>query len=510
MAISFNDNAVTSTDYLSYTVDATANHWRVDDWEDGTTEGGSSGSCLWDEFTQRCVGQLHGGYASCSSITSDWYGKLSVSWTGGGTDDSRLSNWLDPGDTGVTYLNGDPHITTIDGTRYDFQGAGEYVALRDPRGAEVQVRQAPIATTFNPGPNPYHGLATCVSLNTAVAARVGEHRLTYQPDLSGVPNPDGLELRVDGERVELPPEGIRLSGGGRIAATSAPGGIEVTFPERYTLVVTPGWWSSQSKWYLNVSILRSVPTGVSGSPHRDTSKTVGGLAGVIPWGSWLPVLPDGSSIGPMPAALDDRYVDLYEVFGKAWRVDDDTSLFDYAPGTSTSDFTLDSWPGEPPCELADEKPVDPLSLEEAKEACRGIRAPEIREECVFDVRVLGEPGFARTYGHGQDVLAWATDTVVRDDLDPTRLGQPVTFTATVTHWMWPQEVVPRGEVQFKVDGRAVGEPVELDEKGSARWRAYELKLGTHEVTAVYIPAKGSSSLSSNSSVELHAVISADK
>ena len=81
-AISFNTDLVTSTDYLSNAVNPAEYHWRVDDWEDGTTEGGSSGSCLWDAATQLCVGQLHGGYASCTSDTSDWYGKLSESWPG--------------------------------------------------------------------------------------------------------------------------------------------------------------------------------------------------------------------------------------------------------------------------------------------------------------------------------------------------------------------------------------------------------------------------------------------
>lgn len=154
--------------------------------------------------TGHCVGQLHGGDASCvAPTTSDWYGKLSVSWEGGGSAATRLSDWLDPGNTGTLSLHGAPHITALDGTHYYFQGAGEYVVLRDPKLAEIQVRQAPIATTFNPGPNPYHGLATCVSLNTAVAARVGERRITYQPELSGVPNPEGLELRVDGVPVTL-------------------------------------------------------------------------------------------------------------------------------------------------------------------------------------------------------------------------------------------------------------------------------------------------------------------
>ena len=390
-SISFNTDAVTSTAYLSNMVDPAANHWRVDDWEDGTTEPGSSGSCIWDP-ARRCIGQLHGGYASCTSLTSDWYGKLSVSWTGGGTAASRLSDWLDPGATGTVSLNGDPHITTLDGTHYDFQGAGEYVALRDPGIAEVQVRQAPIATTFNPGPNPYHGLATCVSLNTAVAARVGERRVTFQPDLSGEPNPDGLQLRVDGKPVQVG-FGIDLGNGGNITPTSA-GGIEIGFPSKYRLRVTPGWWASQSKWFLNVSVLPADTTTVGGA---SMDAFIGGLAGPIAAGSWLPSLPDGSSLGPMPSDLSDRYSILYEKFGDSWRVTDRDTLFDYARGTSTRDFTLKRWPGQPPCELPDTEPVEPASQRVAEEACAGVEDARLRADCVFDVRVTGELAFADTY-----------------------------------------------------------------------------------------------------------------
>ena len=80
-------------------------HWRVIDWDEGTTEGGSSGSGLWDQ-NKRLVGQLHGGSAACGNNLSDYYGRLSVSWTGGGSSASRLSNWLDPAGTGASTLNG--------------------------------------------------------------------------------------------------------------------------------------------------------------------------------------------------------------------------------------------------------------------------------------------------------------------------------------------------------------------------------------------------------------------
>lgn len=80
-------------------------HWRVIDWDQGTTEGGSSGSGLWDQ-NKRLVGQLHGGSAACGNNLSDYYGRLSVSWSGGGSSSSRLSNWLDPTSSGVSTING--------------------------------------------------------------------------------------------------------------------------------------------------------------------------------------------------------------------------------------------------------------------------------------------------------------------------------------------------------------------------------------------------------------------
>jgi hypothetical protein len=100
--ISLDEDPVTSANYLST---SGTTHWRIGNWEDGTTEGGSSGSPLFDN-NHRIVGQLHGGYASCTSITADWYGKFSRSWSGGGTSSTRLSDWLDPGSSGAMYVDG--------------------------------------------------------------------------------------------------------------------------------------------------------------------------------------------------------------------------------------------------------------------------------------------------------------------------------------------------------------------------------------------------------------------
>ena len=77
----------------------------VADWDTGTTEKGSSGCPLFNPYN-RVVGQLSGGDAACGNSEPDWFGRIHKSWTGGGTRDTRLSDWLDPGNTGVVVLDG--------------------------------------------------------------------------------------------------------------------------------------------------------------------------------------------------------------------------------------------------------------------------------------------------------------------------------------------------------------------------------------------------------------------
>lgn len=103
--ISFENDPTTTTSYLGTTSPGDGTHVRVADWDLGTTEGGSSGSPLFNQ-DHRVIGQLHGGYAACGNDLADWYGRISVSWNGGATATSSLKPWLDPGNTGTTVLNG--------------------------------------------------------------------------------------------------------------------------------------------------------------------------------------------------------------------------------------------------------------------------------------------------------------------------------------------------------------------------------------------------------------------
>ena len=87
-------------------------HWRVT-WSansngHGVTEGGSSGSPLFNNSSGRIIGTLTGGSSYCTALNSpDKYGKMSYHWLNNGTPtNERLKTHLDPGNTGLLVLNG--------------------------------------------------------------------------------------------------------------------------------------------------------------------------------------------------------------------------------------------------------------------------------------------------------------------------------------------------------------------------------------------------------------------
>jgi len=105
-AISFDHDPPTITPLLDDEPAEDGLFLRVGDWDEGSTEGGSSGGCLFDAETGLCVGTLHGGYAACGNNLPDWYGRVFAHWTGGGTPETRLSDWLDPAGSGELFLDG--------------------------------------------------------------------------------------------------------------------------------------------------------------------------------------------------------------------------------------------------------------------------------------------------------------------------------------------------------------------------------------------------------------------
>ncbi len=151
-------------------------------WNNGITEGGSSGSPLFSN-AGHIVGQLLGGSSFCNAPTApDWYGKVSVSWTGDGSPATRLSDWLDPSNSGVTTLNG--------------QNVGTLVVVKFT--ASANTTYLPASVTFT---NTSTGATTWswnfgVGASPATATTAGPHTVTYSTigaktvtlTINGLPN----------------------------------------------------------------------------------------------------------------------------------------------------------------------------------------------------------------------------------------------------------------------------------------------------------------------------------
>lgn len=264
--------------------------------------------------------------------------------------------------------NGDPHLTTIDRLRYDFQAAGEFVLARATSGGgfEVQARQEPF-----PG-------SDYVSINTAVAMRVGPARVQ-------VDRGDPLGVRVDGRRVRvIESRPLRLRGGGRVSVLGDPlagaDQVEVAWADGSLVRV----WGVGS-W--GVALL------VEPAPGR-----AGRLAGLL--GNF-----DGDRRNDLVArngrrldagVADDysraSYAALYRVLGDSWRLRSGESLFAYGRGRSTRSYDVRGFPRR----FYTVRSLSARARRAAEAICRraGITDPDILEGCILDTAVTGEEGFA--------------------------------------------------------------------------------------------------------------------
>ena len=100
-----------------------------------------------------------------------------------------------------------------------------------------------------------------------------------------------------------------------------------------------------------------------------------------------------------------------------------------------------------------------------------------------------------TLAGGQTVQRHDTQTGVTSSLNPSELGQALTFAAQVSA-VAPGVGTPVGMVQFSDNGTDFGAPQGLDGSGSASIPTAELTVGAHTITATYTPSGGNDNASS--------------
>lgn len=183
-------------------------HWHVQGWDLGTTEQGSSGSVLMNP-QKRLIGVLSGGAASCSFNFDDYYGRLNVAWEGGGTAATRVKDWLDPGSTGATGIDGRSSCTpptlwsaatpgstdaAIEITTHVSGGTGPYTLAWDVDGdAVVDRRQA--------------GVASQHTLRLTYPTRQTALVTVTATDATGCEATDSWNLPVAGPQLSAAPQG---------------------------------------------------------------------------------------------------------------------------------------------------------------------------------------------------------------------------------------------------------------------------------------------------------------
>ncbi len=260
--------------------------------------------------------------------------------------------------------NGDPHLDTLDGNSYPFHGAGEFVLLEASAGAplEVQVRQQPTP-----------GICPDVTVNTAVAARVGASLVAFYGH-------DERVLHVNGEPAFVPGGVLSLPGGGSIENSAAdPASFLVHWPggERMRVRVL----GTKEHPVLDVRI------GLPG--HRQGQ--VRGLLGNFNDDADDEIrLADGT-------VLQEPIVwtELRDVFGHSWRVNAQSSLFGYEDGQDPSSFVIEGFPERPA--LLENLPVE--TREAAELTCQqsGVRNDIAFKGCVLDVACMGDASLAQSH-----------------------------------------------------------------------------------------------------------------
>ena len=325
--------------------------------------------------------------------------------TGGGGGCVPAPN--SPGSTnGTAGSGGDPHLIDFDGAAFDFQAAGEFTLLKSTRdNLEIQVRQQPF-----PGSH-------TVSVNTAVAIRVGGSVVELDPTRAGV------SALVD--RRPLHGDHASLGGGGTLSLVrQAP-----TLPKGTTVASACKTLGAETK-SLCEKIVQSLLTGSTGAKiHWADGTTVevwnsltgpaeaseGGVLGLqvkvahsrlrhlsgLLGNADVPAdqefhsrsgksfqafdILDGDSGPPAQAKI------IYGEFGASWRISQRQSLFTYAHGKSTKSYAIAGYPQQPFIPTH----TPPSQQKTAAAECHTARVTDapVLHDCEYDVLATRNTAF---------------------------------------------------------------------------------------------------------------------
>jgi|GEM_PF-4042890 len=267
-------------------------------------------------------------------------------------NEQKSSGWLcNQISSIVAGVKGDPHLYTFDKLSYDFQAVGEFIFTKSniPNDSfEVQVRLMPV------------GNRTDVSVLQAVAMNVGGDRV-------GLYRGQEPMLYINGIANELPENSVSLPNGGRVIKSGSR--YSVSWPDGNGLVELRGRVSTIYLGESQESNVMGLLGNADGDPKNDITTR------------------SGNNLG---TNLD--FYTLYPGYANSWRISQEESLFDYAPGENTGTFTVYNFPRT----LARVSDLDAATYAVAEKICleAGITGKTFIEECILDVALTGDPEFA--------------------------------------------------------------------------------------------------------------------
>lgn len=246
----------------------------------------------------------------------------------------------------------DPHLETLDGLGYDFQAVGEFTLLKSTTDDfEIQTRQQPWGNT------------TSVSINTAIAIKLGDQRITFYAN-------QAQPLLVNGTAVNLPNGTLYAVGQNLITREG----------DRYSVITANNDFIRINNRgdFLNINL---------GLADNRQGKVVGLLGNYNNTQNDEFALRDGTAIG---GTISNEQ--LYGDYANSWRVTQETSLFDYASGQNTNTFTDLTFPKN----IITAATLTPEQRAAAEQIARdaGITDPDVLEDVILDIFITnGDPQF---------------------------------------------------------------------------------------------------------------------
>ena len=255
-------------------------------WEIGVTEPGSSGSPLFDQ-EGRIIGQLYGGGAACAGTNDngafDYYGRVGVSWEGGGTSSTRLRDWLDPQNSGndtmdpypsLTVYPYDSGVSSIDSPLNGALTSDEVITVTITNYGENSISNFDVSYQIDSG-----AVVTENFSGTILAGESAQYSFTSTTNMSSVGTTyqiysyteltDDEDSENDGvfsDVTHLNPNDLGISD-----MTSPTSGTNLSADESVTIVITNYGSSSQSNFEVSYEINGETITETVAGPLDENS-----------------------------------------------------------------------------------------------------------------------------------------------------------------------------------------------------------------------------------------------